>query len=1348
MALAIDVSGYRFHTIPVSPYYHGIQSIAKDSIGRIWYSGQRTLFMYDGNAFYQMDDRISSHSPELSWAFGDLWVDSDKRLFVSTNHGLFLFDYASLEFKKISEGAITSLVQDSNKVLWIKKGDFIETFSFKKGFKSQRYKLHSSFFSAELRNLDGDMFLTTRNGKIYKLKSLISKPELFIDLGERKGYIRQLVEYNKEYFILTENEGLFRADEHGQITRSYPFQYKENQSINAKKLYVDSKGILWVGTQLGLFLLDLKTDEMATLLANPADRYSLPHNSIWSIYADPDGGVWIGTFGGKLAYMSFDDNRIVYKSFSKGGLNSPIVSCFEEDKSGNIWIGTEGGGVNCWNLRSNEFSYYTQSLSNGINYNLIKSLLFDSKKRKILISSFNGGISEYNTDTKKFEDFKLYHPSRSGRYLSIYNFAMEADSGIWLNATTDGLFYKNLKTNRISRIIPKQDGKDIILPEVESVYRDVKNRLWMFTHRGAYVMDVLTHQVLDLHLINDSNYSVNQLICFTVDSDSNMWIGTMGGGVNLLSRGGIYKNFLNRKGFNAHTVFAIQEDDARENIWFSTNDGIWFYNKSLDKFRKIHCAETDLCGSFYPRASFKTSKGELLFGGTNGFILFDPQTIRKTKKKNNVFFTGFFINNLRVIPGNTNSPLTEDISVIGNRKEANKWINLSHKQSNIEIQFSTDSYVKSDKEQLACRLVGASEEWLLLPLSKNSIRYTNLPPGSYRFEIKVMVHDEESDGRVTSLYFKINPPPWLSAWAYLVYGCIVAGIIYLVFMYLSNKKNFRHKLEMEKLEKKRIRDLIDLRVNFFTNISHELKTPLTLIIDPLKRLEQTLGPDHPAMNYTKLITKNVIRIQRLVNQLLQFREIESNTIRPCPSSGDLILYVSELFNMFIPLAEGKYIITQIDSFSDELLVSFDHELIEKIFSNLFSNAIKYTPEGESISFRIYKSTADELAHLSYIKTSDSEMFCVSFELINTGTEISPDQADRLFKPFSRSSSQKQLAEFSSGLGLSIVKELVNLLGGTISLLSRTGEVCFRLTLPLKQALFDPLAMDKCKTTGLSYEYAKMEVIHLDVNKEEVGYDKKDSRNINKLLIIEDDDDLRNYLKIQLSGSFRVYTAKNGLEGIELAKKISLQIILTDIMMPGADGYDVCDTLRGDIKTSHIPIIVMSGFGGADQKIKALKKGADVFIEKQFDTDYLKLQINNLIDSRNKMRELYSKKYIPEPSNITITSIDEELINKAVTSVESNIQNPDYDVEMFVSDMGISRTLLYRKINEITHMTIKEFILDMRLKRSKQLLEKSEYTIAEISMLCGFNDSKYFSTCFKKHYSMVPSDYRKQKTSIS
>lgn len=250
----------------------------------------------------------------------------------------------------------------------------------------------------------------------------------------------------------------------------------------------------------------------------------------------------------------------------------------------------------------------------------------------------------------------------------------------------------------------------------------------------------------------------------------------------------------------------------------------------------------------------------------------------------------------------------------------------------------------------------------------------------------------------------------------------------------------------------------------------------------------------------------------------------------------MILYVSELFDMFIPLAEGKYIITQVDSYSDKLLVSFDHELIEKIFSNLFSNAIKYTPEGESISFRIYKSTADEVAHLSDIETFDSEMFCVSFELINTGTEISPDQAARLFKPFSRSSSQKQLEEFSSGLGLSIVKELVNLLGGTISLLSRTGEVCFRLTLPVQQALFDPLAVDKCKSTGLSYEYARMEVIHLDVNEEEIGDDKKDSRNINKLLIIEDDDDLRNYLKTQLSGSFRVYTAKNGLEGIAWQKK--------------------------------------------------------------------------------------------------------------------------------------------------------------------------------------------------------------------
>lgn len=1347
-AYALDVSGYRFHTIPVSPYYHGIQSIVKDSIGRIWYSGQSTLFMYDGNSFYQMDGRISSHSPELSWTFGQLWVDYDKRLYVMTNHGLFLFDYASLGFTKISEGWTNYLTQDADHVLWIKKGVIIETFSFKPGFKPRQIKLPASFASADIINLEGTMYLCARNGKIYKLKSLTSKPELFIDLGPGKGYIRHILKYKKEYFVLTENEGLFRTDESGRITRSYPLLYKKNQSINAKKLYMDPKGVLWVGTQLGLFLLDLKTDEMATLVADPSDRYSLPHNSIWSIYPDPDGGVWIGTYGGKLAYMSFNDNRIVYMPFSKGGLNSPIVSCFEEDEAGNIWIGTEGGGINCWDRTRNVFSYYTQSYNNGINYNLIKSLLFDAKKEKLLISSYNGGISEYSTRTKKFEDLKLFNPSGSGKYLSVYNFELEADSGIWLNATTDGLFYKDLKTNRIRKITVNQNGKDIVLPEVESLYRDKEDYLWLFSHEGVYVMDVHTYKVVKHHLINSRNYSVNMLICHTITSESDVWIGTMGGGVNLLSHDGTYKNFREQEGFRAHTVFSILEDSAHGNIWFSTNDGIYYYNKEARKFSKLHCVDTDLCGTFYPRSSFRSSKGELFFGGTSGFIMFDPQTIRFTNQKSHVFFTGFFINNSRVMPGTEGSPLKEDISVIGNGRNESKPIVLSYKQSNIEIQFSTDNYVKSNKEQLICRLLGASDEWLQVPSNKNSVRYYNLLPGSYTFEIKVAGRDGMADGKVTTLSFRLNPPPWLSAWAYLLYGCIFLALIFLMFMYLSNKKNFRHKLEMEKLEKKRIRDLEYLRINFFTNISHELKTPLTLIIDPLKRLSQTLTPDHPGMNYTKLIAKNVVRIQRLVSQLLQFREIESNTLRPRYTRGDLILYVTDLFAMFTPLAEGKYIITQMDSFRDRLMVSFDQELIEKIFSNLFSNAIKYTPEGESISIRIYTTNGEEEALLPEKETQGTGLFYLSFDVINTGTEISVEETERLFKPFSRISPQKQQVGSSTGLGLSIVKELVTLLGGTISVLSRTGEVCFRLTLPFRPVPDDDAAESGCGEKYPHYEYAKIEVTHLDVNEEEVNNDKQDNRKMNKLLIIEDDDDLRNYLKTELSGNFRVYTAKNGEAGIALAKKISLQIILTDIMMPVADGYDVCDALRGDIKTSHIPIIAMSGFGGAGQKIKALKKGADVFIEKQFDIDYLEQQINNLIDSRAKMRELYSKKYTPEPSNITITSMDEELMNKAVTFVENNIQNPGYDVEMFVSDMGISRTLLYRKINDITHMTIKEFILDMRLKRSKQLLEKSEYTISEIALLCGFNDSKYFSTCFRKHCRMAPSDYRKQATSAS
>ncbi len=1337
----IDYSRYRFHTIPATPYYHGISSIVKDRVGRIWYNGSTVIFMYDGTTFTSMDDKITNLAPTFVWQFNKLFIDRNKNLFVATNNGLFMYNYDNLEFKQIIQGDISDVNQGEDDLIWIGQGRNIISFSTKKQKIIHTYPAPENTNTSHLAVINESVYYCTFSGKVYRINTQNSQFELFANLAGASE-IRQVLEYKESLLVLTRVNGLYILDKGGEIKQYYPLKFEMNEPVNSKKIYIDSYGILWVGTQLGLFLIDLQTNEKTLLQTNLNDPYSLPHNSIWSIYPDPDDGVWIGTYGGKLAYISFNDNYVDYRTPSKGGLNNPIVSCFAEDNDGNIWIGTEGGGVNFWNRKHDTFSYYTHYQKNTLNYDLIKSLVFDSEKKHLKIASYGGGINEYNTVNKTFKDLKIFVPGSKSRYLDVYDFVSDKNSGIWASTPEGGLYHKYSNSEETEQIHMKDSsGNNIGNPGIVNMIKDKGNdNLWLFTKHGLFLFDVESRKIDKHYKIENPVKSENILNCHCMTSFNELWIGTRGGGVNLYKGGNSYKNFNEDSGFPAKTVFSILEDKATKNIWFATDNGLICYDLFQNQFQKVDIVDSQIYGSFYPSACYQTVSGDMLFGGTNGFIVFNPAKTRINKHKPKVFITDLYINNKKILPGEAHSPLSKDIAILASRShKSDKEIVLSYNQSNIGISFSSDSYMKLYKNRFACRLQGISDEWQLLPSGQHNIQYPNLPPGEYVFEIKSANNDGLWGDEVTKLYFNIKPAPWFSFWARAFYFFAILGVMYFVWKYFSNKKEFKHNIELEKLEKQKMNEITQMRINFFTNISHDLKTPLTLILDPLKRLEKTMSPDHPGNSYRLLVEQNVKRIQRMINQLLEFRKIESKKIDPDFQTGDIISYTSDLFNLFVPYASGKHMITEIDSYYTSLTVMFDPDLIEKIFSNLFSNAAKYSPEGESIIFRIYPASTIEISSLNHQINTQEEIKYITFEVINTGVTIPKEHEKRLFEPFSRLSNSKTNFQESSGLGLSIVNELVQALGGTLLPDLRQDEVAFRVVLPLlTKSQENP---PKVQQDLHNYEYTLSELRSLKKDSPEEITGEKDSRLQKKLVVIEDDDTLNRYLVKELSLSFMVFSAKNGQEGIELVKKINPQVVITDLMMPELDGLEVCKRLKENLKTSHIPIIMLSAMNHISNRLDGLREGADVFIEKPFDVDFLIQQIKNLIQSREKLKELYSQRYVVEPSQVVVSSMDEVFFKKAIAFVEKNIQNPDYDVESFVSDMAISRTLLYQKINDSTGMTIKEFILDMKLKRAAQLLKNSQYNISEIATMTGFNDSKYFSTCFKKHYGKSPSEFK-------
>ena len=725
----------------------------------------------------------------------------------------------------------------------------------------------------------------------------------------------------------------------------------------------------------------------------------------------------------------------------------------------------------------------------------------------------------------------------------------------------------------------------------------------------------------------------------------------------------------------------------------------------------------------------------MLFGGTDGFILFNPGKIGHNEQKPKVFFTDLLINSEPVRPGAKDSPLRRSITTMACDGDDGSAIELSHRQSNLEICFSANSYLDAGKNQYAYRMLGLSERWSLLPRGQKAVQFFNLPAGSYVFEVKAANNDGLWGDEVSSLRFEVSPSPFLSRWAYAVYAMLLLAVASFIWRYFTDKKIFQQRLELERIKEQNMKELTQARINFFTNISHDLKTPLTLVIDPLKQLKQHLPGDAPCNDYVRLIEKNVGRIQRMISQLLQFREIESQKMTLNRQPGDLIRFIDSIFSLFEFYASKKGIETDFSSRYESFYTSFDHDVIEKIFTNLFSNAIKYTSENGYVGVKIGRAPRERWPK-GAVPAADTEY--LSFTVTNTGAEIPEDKKDIIFESFNRLSARRPEFESSTGLGLAIVRELVGNLAGSITLHSGNSKVAFTVVLPFSRSA------EKTNSAAESYDYTVSEIDNLLKESDAADRNDRRVRKAYDIVVIEDDPDLRSYLERRLSEYYNVYTADDGREGIAKVEKIYPQMVITDLMMPEADGFDVCRSLRSNIKTSHIPVIMLSGQGkDADNKIKALECGASVFIDKPFDMDYLLGQVANLIKTQNELKQRYSRKYIVEPSKITISSVDEELLKKAMNYIERNIDNNDYDVESFVSDMAIGRTLLYQKLNDITGMSIKEFIMDIRLKRAAQLLRESDLTISEISIMTGFANPKYFSICFKRHFELTPSEFKKK-----
>jgi len=895
---------------------------------------------------------------------------------------------------------------------------------------------------------------------------------------------------------------------------------------------------------------------------------------------------------------------------------------------------------------------------NSLIDNRIWSLLLDEKKN-IWIGTFKG-LDKFDPITKKFSHFT----SISGNQ-PVYWLSEDASHNLWIGGEEELVVF-NSKSGSVTRF----------KEHCRSVCEDSKGRIWITTLDKGLALYNKTKGDFTFYDESDG-LADNQALCVKEDNLGRLWISTGNGLSKFDPEKGTFHNF--------------NKGDGLQNNQFSYG------------------------------ASYKSEKGELLFGGIAGFNIFNPLNVKDNNFASPLVFTDFKIFNHSV-------PISKDGKGIlkASISEVNH-IELPFDQNVFTVDFAALDFSMSKKNKYEYMLEGFEKRWNESG-TQHSATYTNLNPGNYVLKVKASNNDNEWSAKSADLFINVLPPFWKTWWFKTIIILFIFFIMFLLIVFLTNRTRLKHELVFERLRSNKMHELDMMKLRFFTNISHEIRTPLTLILGPLEKMINTDISKHEIKNYLEIMHRNTKQLLKLINQLLDYRKLESGNLKIELSKADIISFTKEIVHTFDSLANEKGITLKFNTNESEIWVWFDPDKLEKIINNLISNAIKFTnTEGTIwVSLLAMNSNAEDPDEKQYNKR------IIEITVRDNGIGIPVSNLNKIFNRFFQGADPGN--NTGTGIGLALTRELVKLHNGQIFVESKSGKGAkFTVRLP-----FD-INYVSGKTGEDAATKMNTDFIPDDAEIERIE-ENNSSKNQNIILIIEDNHDVRYFIRDHFEPDFQVVEASDGKEGWQQALKLVPDVIISDILMPGMSGKELCKKLKKDERTSHIPIILLTALSSKDNELEGLVAGADDYITKPFDINILKTKVENLLSLRKSLKEKYTGELVLKPTNVTITSPDERFLQKAIEVVEKNISDPDLDIDKFATEISISRMQLYRKLAALTDMTVKEFIRDIRLKRAAQLLVQKKMTVSEVAYGVGFRDLSHFRKCFRQQFGMNASEY--------
>jgi hypothetical protein len=1320
--------------------YANFNSIQEDHLGFIWLSSRNGLFKYDGYdlTLIPFRDILSQKFKIERSPFS--FVDNENKVWISLFNGklikienpdVFLTPGNSAAIPAINQQiSYTALV---NNGIWIgsEKGTLYYFNDITRSIDSLTTLPILDKSNSRINSIipvnDKTIFLSTEGGKIFSYNRSSSES---IELQSFSLSVKLIKTQIGEVWAFINGEGIFIYDIAKNRLRKFEsesFDPGKFKKLLFYRLYEQNDGTVWVGTDgAGLLSIDPVSKKINTYMHNPLNKFSLKNNTVLSICEDKHQNIWVVTKGGEVQILPNSANQIKYYSGSKDNSPSRILSIFK-DSGQNLWCGTDGKGLSKVTPEGyiHHFSANSQN-PNGFPGQYIQTIQ-DDKEGNILIGTYLNGLWIYLKNSKTFQKINL-KKSNESNVIDIRHLYRDKKDRIWVT-TFNGLYVFSSDLQKTETFYSHKNG---LYGDVsQSICEDNSGRLWIALNNGGLFalqedQNNFSESYFQQHLYFDKNSADNHnynITSMEFGPNNILWLITVSGA--LIRYDVTEQKFSSYKDYDAFkniSLSAIEIDDKNQ-LWLSSDNGIIQFNPETEEIE--HYYQTDgLQGDHYlKRSSFKDAENNLYFGGSNGLDAFDPSMMEPKSSSAKLYFTDIDVLNQTV------HKLVPD--QVKNGINNIETIKLKYNQSSFSFRFSALDNLLNSNYHYAYRLKGFNDEWIV-PNKELVGTFTNIKDGDYLFEVKAGTKKGIWDIPPKSIHLFISPPWWFSSWAYLVY-LIISG---LIFYYLYSWFSLNSKLRKEEWLHRKESEMYALKMNFFAKMSHEIQTPLTLILGPIEDLLRTSAHHNQAfLKKLKIISNNARRLSKITTELTSLRDKELGKFQLKVTKNNIIKNLKTICLSFEDLAQFKSIHFLQHYPTESLNIWCDSDKIEHVIYNLLFNAFKFTPRGGEVQLIVNK-------------TSNSKEIKISIH--DTGPGIPKDELDKIFGLFYQSKLGKKLK--GEGIGLALAKEIVEMHHGNISVESTKGlGTKFTFTLPNEKSVFKENAIiEEPNFIGSEFHVSDSSPAHLmeeetksillpkSLDKESIDFDKTKT-----LLIVEDNHNMQIFLESVFEAKYHVIFADDGEKGIRMVNEHNPDLIISDVMMPNLNGIEMSKILHKQKFTQHIPIILMSAHIQENTKVRGLKTGAVEFIQKPFDIQELMLKVDNIIYQSDKIITRYKTNTISSPDNNNEMSSDEQFISNLVNAIQENSDNPNFKLESLSQSLNMSYSSIYRKCQAITGKSLVEYVRWIRIKKSIFLLINKGHSISEAAYLSGFNNPKYYTKCFKKEIGVSPNNLKKE-----